>query len=489
MFNSILQALGSELEQNVLRSIEGTGYNTVRFLNLNGNDDTLQPNALNIVLFGTKAERDIMGISSFNTPTTDNMGIEQKPPLKLSVDVLFIFNFNNYKIALSIYSQVLGHFYNHDVINIPFEGYPNQVQILLSSFNDRDEIELWNSFGIPGTPILRYDLKYVMISGKATELPFVKTVGVDAGVLTPEDSTISALVINMIYYPVEDFLKEITQYTNTFCSLQLTGDIPADNQTIETSFNELIESYSEVQAQIIKLKEELIEAMELDPAYPKLYAQFNPYLPSIDGLLILLETDKNELKTAGANPSVENYTDLCQLAKSFIDPKTGLTISFLKSLELTSMYLLVTDGIDKGIINFDLIGESTYGGEGSEKSELSITQLRIKWWELEDALKKLSNLYVNAAKNPLFDFPEKPYMDFKVLLETCNEQITDPLEALSILNNNYNQTDGDKITPAVEMEYKKVYDASYQAVNYIESELVPVRLAEGLQRIFEEQNK
>ena len=495
MFNNVLQNIGSQLEQNVLRSMEGTGYNTVRFLNLKSGEDRLQPNAVNIVLFGTTAERSIMGSPTFSTPTSNNMGIEQKPPLKLSVDILFIFNFSKYEVALAIYSQVLGYFYNNDLMNVPFDGYPNEVQILLSSFNDRDEIELWNSFGISGTPILRYDLKYVMLSGKTTELPIIKSVSIDGGVINPEDAGISSLVLNMIYYPIDALLKGITEKTNSFCSIQLTGDEAKDNAEIKLRFSKITESYVIADAEIERLKVELSLMMskERDPAYPKLYAQFNPFFPSIDGLQKTLLSDRNELENQGSDPTIENYQALCTLAQSFTKGSGSLTQVFLTQLSTTSAYLEITSSIDDQIVRFDVIGVSTYGkddeGNGSRASEqLSLVQLRVKWWELEDVLKTLSRLYLEEAANPLLQIDEQAYIVFKNLLLECQLQLNTPIDTFSKLNNTYNHGAGDGITSAVRTAYFEAYKTASSAVNFIHEVAIPIRLAESLQRIFESQN-
>lgn len=496
MFNNVLQNIGSQLEQNVLRSMEGTGYNTVRFLNLKSGEDRLQPNSVNIVLFGTTAERSIMGSPTFSTPTSNNMGIEQKPPLKLSVDILFIFNFSNYEVALAIYSQVLGYFYNNDLMNVPFDGYPNEVQILLSSFNDRDEIELWNSFGISGTPILRYDLKYVMISGKTTELPIIKTVSIDGGVINPEEAGISGLVLNMIYYPIDGILKEITQKTNSFCSIQLTGDEVKDDAEIKRRYTELTDSYVIADAEIVRVQAELrlMVSKERDPAYPKLFMQFNPFFPSIGGLQKTLLKDRTELEKQGVDPSAQNYAALCTLAQSFTQGASSLTQSFLQQLSTTSSYLLITTAINEQIVRFDAIGVSTYGtNEGAARNtraseQLSLVQLRVKWWELEDALKTLSRIYTEEEASPLLQIDELAYTDFKNLLVECQQQLNLPIDAFSKLNNTYNHGSGDGINSVVRTEYYEAYQNASDAVNFFKTEAIPIRLAESLQRIFETQN-
>jgi hypothetical protein len=495
MFNTVLQNIGSLLEQNVLRSMEGTGFNTVRFLNLKSGEDRLQPNAINIILFGTTAARDIMGSPTFSTPTSNNMGIEQKPPLKLSVDILFIFNFSNYEIALAIYGQVLGYFYNNDLLNVPFDGYPNDVQILLSSFNDRDEIELWNSFGISGTPILRYDLKYVMLSGKTRELPIVRSVSVNGGVMNPEEAGISSLVLNMIYYPIDVILKGITEKTNAFCSIQLTGDEVKDNAEISHRFDELTQSYLTADAKIKVLKAELSLMMseERDPAYPKLYAQFNPFFPSIDGLQRILIEDRTELEKQGSDPTTQNYEALCTLAQSFTQGSGSLTQTFLQQLSTTSAYLVITTTIDDQIVRFNVIGESTYGKLdttvlSNSSDQLSLVQLRVKWWELEDALKTLSRIYKEEEGNALLQINETAYTNFRNLLLECQTQLNQPIEDFSTLNNTYNHGSGDGINPVVRMAYFDAYKNAFRSVNFLLKEAIPIRLAESLQRIFETQN-
>lgn len=485
MFNNILKTIGSELEQNVLRSLEGTGFDTVRFLNLKNGEDLLTPNALNIAVFSTKAEREIMGISSYTVPTTGKDGLMQKPPLKLSVDILLIFNYNNYEIALSIYHQVLAYFYNKDLINIPFDGYPNEVQILLSSFNDRDEIELWNAFNMPGTPVLRYDLKYLMISGDTTQLPYIKKISLAEGILDPKNSGIDPIIINMVYYPMEDILNAITQKTNSYCSIDRTNNSEKTELEITVRYDELIESYTIAHAKT----EELLMELGKNESNPTEISinPFYPFYPTLEGMMTELMRDQAVLKEAG-----KDDPNLCEIAKDFTVGNDSLTVSLLSRLIETSTYLEIKKGLNEGIRAFNVVGESTYGiVDGASTvivenpKDLSRLQFKVKWWELENLLRQLQLAYQEADGNTLFE----PYGEFRQLLQACADLLDDPIIEFSELNEEYNSKHSKPITPEVKTRYREAYINARSSVNYLHDTLIPIELAVGMQQIFKEQNK
>lgn len=485
MFNNILKTIGSELEQNVLRSLEGTGFDTVRFLNLKSGEDLLIPNALNVAIFSTKAERDIMGTSNYTVPTTGKDGLMQKPPLKLSVDVLFIFNYNNYEIALSIYHQVLAYFYNKDLINIPFDGYPNEVQILLSSFNDRDEIELWNAFNMPGTPVLRYDLKYLMISGDATQLPFIKKIGLDGGVMDPKNSGVDPMVINLLYYPMEGILNAITQKTNSFCSIDRTDNSAKTQGEIDKRFVELIESYTIAQGETEKLLDEL--GGNEDNPIVIIANPFYHFYPTLIGMINEMIRDQAVLETAG-----KDDPDLCVLAKDFTVGNKSLTKSLLSRIVETSTYLEITTVLNDGIVKFNIVGESTYGVVDIDSvaivqnpKDLSRLQFKVKWWELENLLRQLQLAYQEAQDNSLLE----PYGEFRKLLERCANALNDPIAQFTMLNEQYNSKNSKPITPEAKILYREAYVKAQSSVNYLKGVLIPIELTVGMQQIFKEQNK
>jgi len=481
MFNKILELLGSELEQNVLRSFEGTGFDTVRLLNLKKGEDRLLSNALNVVLFSTKAERDLMGISTYSVPTTGEDGLMQKPPLKLSVDILFIFNYSNYDIALSIYSQVLGYFYNNDLINVPFDGYPNEVQILLSSFNDRDEIELWNAFNMAGTPVLRYELQHLMISGKTEELPYIKKIALSGSTLDPENAGMDPIILNMVYYPIEGYLNGITQKANTFCSYQGTGP------ELDKRYDELIASFDIAYAQTEQLLIQLGGDSIASPTALDQIDQFYPFYPAIKGIMEEIITDRDEVKDAG-----KDDPELCTLLKTMTQGEDSLTASLLKRLTKSTEYEGITNSLNEAILKFNVLGESAYGEmpiHSDNPKDLSMLQLRTKWWKLGNLLHQLHKDYQDTQENPLLDFPAIPaYRNFIDLLKECEDQLVKPIAEFTLLNERYNSQEGEPITNRALRQYKEAYEESWRAVNLLNTQVISLLLIESMERILEEQN-
>lgn len=485
MFNKTLELIGSELEQNVLRSFEGTGFNTVRLLNLKKGEDRLLSNALNVVLFSTKAERDLMGISHFTAPPTGKDGLMQKPPLKLSVDILFIFNYSNYEIALSIYSQVLGYFYNNDLINIPFDGHRNEVQILLSSFNDRDEIELWNTFNIAGVPVLRYELQHILISGKSFELPFIKNIALSENTMDAKDAGMDPIILNMVYYPIEGYLNGITQKANAFCSLQGKG------AELDKRFAELIASFDIAHQQIEQLLDKLGggDTTPLSDKVKKLSEvnQFYPFYPAMEGMMAEVINDRDEVQTVGKDDPA-----LCELLNKMTQGKESLSASLLKRLIKTTKYQDITTSLNEAILTFNALGETTYG-EGQTISDnpkdLSILQFRAKWWKLENLLHELQKDYKETQENPLLDHSNIPaYKDFTDLLKTFGTKLNGPIAEFTKLNKKYNSNESEPITNEALRKYKEAYSDSWLEVNIYQMKNIPVLLVESMQKILEEQN-
>jgi len=489
MLNTILQKIKSNLEDIALQAEGNENKFTVRFVDPNNGEETLYPNAINIALFGSIAEKDIMGNATFSVPTSGNLGIAQKAPLKLSIDILLLFNFTNYATAIDCYGQVLGYFYNNDIMNVPFDGYDTRVEVLLSSFNDRNEIEIWNSFNTPGIPMLRYYFRYVLISGRVEQLPVVRNVSLDADIVDAAASEIDAMILNFIYYPIEDIVQGIVQKTLAFCSINLVED--ESDEIIETRYNELIDSYSITVQEINDFKKGLKASFSTDPTMKK---EFSPFIPAISGLQLLLKKYAKELVFLGKD-TIMNYTKICVLAKSNIEGENrGLSLLLLQQLTTATEYLEITTNINTQILSFVTVGDSVYIPLGTypynvfkESQQLSLLQLQKKWWDLEDLLKQTKACYAVEKESSLLDDRGVVYTNFIALLKNCGLQINEPINKFTKLNEKYNNRNTE-ITAEIKEAYLKAYTDAYQAINYIDSESIVMNLTKSLQYILIKQS-
>lgn len=488
MLNTILNTYLDILRDQIIRTVVSDSNEIdVKFVKPYAKGSELYMNALNIALFSSIAEKELLGKYNFGTPTSGNNALYEKPPLRMTLDTLLIFNFRKYETALDCYGQVLGYFYNNDYFTVKSDGYDNEVQVLLSSFSDLNEIEIWNSFNTPGIMMLRYELKYAIITGKFEQLPVIRSFSTTAG--QPVSADVSTLIMNMVYLPVADILNlNILTATNDFCSINLKED-DAD-QLITDRYDTLIQSYTISEADIIAFREQLQESIDdgqLD------YDTFNPFIPSLDGLIELIPVYRENLEAY--TPDKENYEAICALAKEQIDDPTGLNSIFLGKLSETTEYLQIADAIDTGIEEFDEVGGSAYEVSGeypdlefSEQPDLSVLQIRQKWWEIEDKIGVLIVVYAEELDSPLLDKEGEAYDTFKALLETCQEQLIEPYETFSALNQQYNVGNVTTISEEVKLMYLEAYKQSYFAVNYTDDEEVTEVLAAALQDILIEQN-
>ncbi|XOV66356.1 MAG: hypothetical protein ACFHU9_12080 [Fluviicola sp.] len=488
MLNTILNSYLDILREEIIRTVVSDSNEIdVKFVKPYAKGSELYMNALNIALFSTIAEKDLLGKYNFGTPTTGNNALNEKPPLRMTLDTLLIFNFRKYETALDCYGQVLGYFYNNDCFTVKSDGYDNEVQVLLSSFSDLNEIEIWNSFNTPGIMMLRYELKYAIIKGKFEQLPVVRKFSTTAG--QPAAADISTLIMNMVYLPVAEILNQnILTATNNYCSINLKEE-DAD-QLITDRYNALLDSYTQSEEAILAFTVQLQESIDdgsLD------YDTFNPFIPSLDGLLELIPVYRSNLEAF--TPDMQNYKETCTLAKEQIDAPTGLNSTFLGKLSETTAYLQITDAISSGIEAFDVVGGSAYEVSGeypdldfTEQPDLSVLQIRQKWWEIEDKLGELIKIYSNELDNPLLDEEGAAYDNFVAILEVCQEQLIEPYEAFSDLNQEYNVGNVTTISETVRLMYLEAYEQSYYAVNYTENQEVTEVLAAALQDILIEQN-
>ncbi len=487
MLSSILHTIKTEIAEYALNKEEK--HINVHFVSPNSSKENLYPESINIALFGSNQERDIKGCTTFNVSTSGNLGLAQKPPLKLSIDLLLLFNFTKYSTALEYYEQVIGFFYNNDIINVSFDGYDNRVEVLLSNFSDRNEIEIWNSFNTPGIPMLRYFFRYALVSGKVKQLPIVRKVSVDTERISPDKAIIDAMILSFIYYPIEEIIQNLVQKTTAFCSINLTEK--DTDETIDIRFQELLDCYKSTFIKVQSFRLNFENQFEAEPAFKK---EFKSFMPSINGLEILIKEYREEL----ANYSfsiVKKYENLCLLSKSNIDgKKRGLSLLFLEKLTSATAYLDIIKSIENQILTFTTVGNSAYIGVGKppytsfkENSQLSQLQLQKKWWELEDLISKLQTCYKAQIQNPLLDKKGNVYTEFIQLLENCKQQTYIPLETFKDLNVKYNKR-VTLLTDAVKEDYLEAYTQAYNMTHYITGVFIPQQLTEKLQYILIAQN-
>ena len=489
MVNTILKRYQEILRDQVIRSVvDNSNGIDVKFVKPYAKGNELHMNAINIALFGSTAEKDLLGTNSFGTPTTGNKAINQKPPLRISLDTLLIFNFRRYETALDCYGQVLGYFYNNDVFKVISDGYENQVQVLLSSFNDLSEIEIWNSFNTPGSMLLRYELKYAIITGRFDELPVIRKFSSAIG--QPDPEGVSNLIMNMIYQPVASIYNDtVLLATNDFCSIIL--DAEGVQAILDERYNKLVDSYTLAYDAILSFKDQL----ELDILNGDLEsAVFTPFIPSIDGILVLNEKYQQRINNEGPATPL-NFNAICQLAKEQIYPPLGLISLFFYKLKETSDYLWIAENIDEGIAAFNVVGHSTYelilAPEIGfiERPELSVLQIRQKWWEIESKMSELLEKYQNEIDSSLLVREGAVYLEFKELLEACRSQIIEPYDVFSELNIEFNKGSVTNLPDPVRAAYTAAYADCFKAINFIDNQEVPVALSDGLQNIFIQQNK
>jgi len=484
MLNTILHTIKANIEQYALASADNEDEFVVRFVDPNSSEDTLYPDAINIALFGSIPEKEIRGSASFNVPTSGNLGIAQKAPLKLTIDLLLLFNFNKYDTAIECYEQVLGYFYNHDVLNIPFDGYETRVEVLLSGFTDRNEIEIWNSFNTPGIPMLRYFFRYVLISGKVAQLPVIQEVSATVDTMDAEAAGIDPMVLSYLYEPIVDMVQAIVQATVTFCSVDRLSD--SADALLSTCFTELMDSYAETLSNVQEYKQQLKGGFKKDPTMRK---EFEPFVPAISGLQLLVKKYAKKLEFLGADLTT-NYAKICVMATRNIRGRnSGISGLFLQQLSTNTAYVEITTNIEAQISEFMLVGDSTYIPVGSmpydsfkNNEQLSQLQLQKKWWDLEDLLKKTSACYADEEANSLVDQQGAVYENFCTLLKSCAAQLDSPIETFTALNQQYNNRTTE-ITSEIQEQYKDAYTNAYEAINYIDKQTITSSLAKSLQLI------
>ncbi|MFT6500468.1 MAG: hypothetical protein ACJASQ_000577 [Crocinitomicaceae bacterium] len=476
MLNTILHNFKDAVTQAVVHSgFDSDDASIVHFVDPTSENQALASEAINIALFGSTAARNIRGESSFAIPNRDGAsGIEQKPDLKVSLDVVLLFNFKKYALSLGCYGQVLGYFYNNDILKSTFNGLENEVEILLEGFDDRNEIELWNTFNAPGIPLLRYDLRYALVSGSVKQLPAIKEVRAQTSV--PDVSNVSILILSLAYNPVQAILAKITSSTNDFCSVNLNAD-GSEGILVERQM-ELLAAYDSAFLQAVQLK-------------VKLELELPNYFPAIEALPILINSNKSELEASGA-PSPANFQELCILYKSKVEGTSGMETIYLESLDLSARTIEITTRIQDKIDAFVAIGNSTYKKseeQFSNRSELSTLQLRKKWWELETTMNELKVQYSKESSNSILNQENSVNQEFKSLLNQCNDQLVVALSEFEELNKKYNSGELVEISSQVKKEYLNAYINCFRAINYINNGSVPENLSQGLLLILIEQNK
>lgn len=489
MVNTILKRYQEILRDQVIRSVvDNSNGIDVKFVKPYAKGDELHMNAINIVLFGSTAEKDLLGTSTFGTPNSENKAINQKPSLRLTLDTLLIFNFRRYETALDCYGQVLGYFYNNDVFKVFSDGYENQVEILLSSFRDLNEIEIWNSFNMPGLMLLRYELKYALITGRFDELPVIRKYSSSIG--QPDSAGVSNLIMNMVYQPVGAIYNDTVLFTtNNFCSITLdTEDVQA---ILDERYTKLVDSYTlafdAIELFKVRLESDISNG-ELEAAI------FQPFIPSIDGILLLNENFQTRISSVGP-PTPGNFNAICLLAKEQIYPPIGLINLFLYKLKETSDYLRIEEKINEGIAAFNVVGYSAYvpitgpNAEFIERPELSVLQIRQKWWEIESEMTQLLEKYQNEIDSRLLAREGEVYLEFKDLLVACQTQIIEPYELFSGLNIKFNKGSVHNLPASVRAAFTAAFTSCFNAINYIDNQDVTVALSDGLQNIFIQQNK
>jgi hypothetical protein len=502
MISSIIHTFENTIENQAL-AYDGVSSKKVdvQYVKLeNGQGDSLYPDAINIALFGSNPERDLTGTYRYTTPTKGNEAMNEKPPLRVSVDVLLLFNFSDYLTALRSYDLVFAYFYNNDLLKVSSGDQTHSIQVLMSQFNDLNEIEIWSSFNSPGIPMLRYELKFAIIPGKFEELPMIKEISTSEGIL--HKSVIPPMVSDLFYTPIYTVLNTtVIQKTSAFCSIpvpktqkeidQLSKEEKRKLQeTIDLRYATLLNSYSIAQQEIALYKTDLERRMNEGILNKE---EYEPYIPSITGLEI--KTEEYSIELSPLSPTIETYYETCEETKEKVEGITGLPADYTKRLSLTSAYVNTTDALDQDILDFNAVGGQGYIPRGQEPygsfkqvDDLSTMQWRKYWWEIENKMTLLINDYESTKSNDLFNQQGASFEVFTDLIDICLDQLVVPYEQFKSLNIRFNRENPKESQEEIQAKFHKAYSMCYPAVNYINTKNISVVLAQALQNILVEIN-
>ncbi len=162
----------------------------VRYVNTRIGKDPLHENSVNIILYNSREERQILNGNQwkYNQNSQDSNGLLTASALPVGLEVLLAYRFSNYLDAIRLYDLTIQHFYTESYLEIPQGDKSFRVSVLRSQLEKHNEIDLWSHFRAPGIPFLSWTLKFAMVPGKSVVLPAVRKGQQKTGTLPEPDA-------------------------------------------------------------------------------------------------------------------------------------------------------------------------------------------------------------------------------------------------------------------------------------------------------------
>lgn len=401
----------------------------VEYVKADTSDQPLTSNAINLMLFTARERRDLLGTPEILAPKQQVIDhhpaktqapelIHKIPNLRISLDVLLIFNFKLPQNAIDCFNQVLGLFYTHNTLQVSFDGYHVAVEVLLSGFDDRNEIEIRNSFHVPGAPLLRYDLNFALIQGVSKKVPGIDKITLDTE--AKEGWMAPYFLQRRLLDPLQQGLDRIRSHENNYIRLETSAPV---------SWEALIQQGKEISASYDQSLE-LIRNLIADSGFKR-------YKPVLENLKQHLE--KNKLKIDPATQRVTDRTSAA-LQDTYHQKIRETQVDTIASKEVlkTNIQLIydqeprLSNLIEK-LNAFNKTAEEMYelhSGLLREK-ELSSEHLIVKWWQFEYQLKAVQYGYDQEIQMRL---PGKStaahWFDY---LQSLSKKLEDPVRQVDVM--------------------------------------------------------
>ena len=382
------------------------------------NKEPLQSEAINLTLFSSSERRDLPMTYQNRVEKGGDEVIVRRPNLRLTLNVLLIFNFSRYENAIECYNQVIGLFYVSDFLQVEFDGQQVSVEVLASHFDDRNEIEIRNSFQLPAAPVLRYDLNYALIQGNATKEEALKGVKVNGKTLPPDDHFLPREVISKLLWPVEDLMQKIFQKENNLIYIWPEG-IVDEPEAIKKRLDSLKESHQKA----INFLSSLLEPPQILPVQS----------PAVEVLSKQLNECLKLLQQIPDGPPYEEFTPLLEECRTL---RVAANKDFKQNLLQTHFYWQSIATIEQRIALFNEVGQSLYTGN-IYKKKLTLEQEKIKWWELSGLLNNVRSAYEQEIKEKCGEEPTGPLLQLADEWTALSDQLNYPIEELEKLNEIY----------------------------------------------------
>lgn len=317
-------------------------------------DGTLQKNKINLMLFSSSQNDNLTGGIPYIQSVTKIKSREvtlKKPPLSLSLNMLLIFNLSEYDDSISYYQKIIAYLYTNSILTIQEGGQDKRIDILLSNFNTREELEIWNNFKVSGIPLLRYELNYAQVNATTTlknSHPIIRRAKsvIDPGDenIPPDESGYSSgsgtevTIVNTLYMTTKELIELINIQIDRFISFDGSNE-----ETFKANWSLICRLLEYVKASY----NSVIEHLEKEKSSPFM----EDYQCSINALAVALSICLDHLKDLGNNQKT-GYDELYQRWLELVKYQ-----KVKSSEETTSTYLsnnlqqfkqnLITDQLNK----------------------------------------------------------------------------------------------------------------------------------------------